>query len=225
MLPFYSDENCIIYNGDCHDIMPLLLTGGYEEFDLLFMDPPFEIWQEIDVSLLPQHKTMIRFTNPVRRYDVYEHFGKPRWELIWHFPDGRWVSHNGPRAHHEIILVYGETGEAYVGEPNEDMTPRKPYRGTWGGEVQYVPRERKLLTSVLTYPRFNPSNPGQCKPEALMRVLLEWIRPKTILDPFMGSGTTLKIAKEMNAQCIGIETEEEKCAHAVMRLAQEVLPL
>jgi len=63
------------------------------------------------------------------------------------------------------------------------------------------------------------------KPEWLMSALCaDYSRvADLILDPFMGSGTTLVAAKNLGRKAIGIEIEEKYCEIAVKRLAQGVL--
>ena len=63
------------------------------------------------------------------------------------------------------------------------------------------------------------------KPDALMRWLVTHGSGlnSLILDPFMGSGTTLRAAKDLGRRAIGIEIEEKYCEIAAKRMSQGVL--
>lgn len=64
------------------------------------------------------------------------------------------------------------------------------------------------------------------KPISLMFWCLSFApQAETIIDPFMGSGTTLRAAKDLRRKAIGIEIEEKYCEIAARRMQQEVLPL
>jgi len=71
-------------------------------------------------------------------------------------------------------------------------------------------------------PNYHPTQ----KPLALMRwciTLQKGVR--AVLDPYMGSGTTLRAAKDLGLKAIGIEREEAYCEIAARRMAQQVLDL
>ena len=64
------------------------------------------------------------------------------------------------------------------------------------------------------------------KPEELIRWCIQQAEPAaTILDPFAGSGTTGRAAKDLGRKAVLIEREERYCEIAASRMAQGVLPL
>ncbi len=63
------------------------------------------------------------------------------------------------------------------------------------------------------------------KPVSLLGYLMSRHPAQTILDPFMGSGTTLVAARDLGRRAIGVEIERKYCDIAIERLRQRALPL
>lgn len=62
------------------------------------------------------------------------------------------------------------------------------------------------------------------KPAAVLRWVMQVVPPgAVVLDPFMGSGSTLRAAKDCGHKVIGIDVDERYCEIAARRLAQGVL--
>ncbi len=78
------------------------------------------------------------------------------------------------------------------------------------GDVWYVPQEP------------DPEHPAPFPLSLPMRAM-ETTPPGPVIDPFMGTGTTLRAAKELGRVGIGIEIEERYCEIAAKRLSQEVM--
>jgi adenine-specific DNA-methyltransferase len=77
--------------------------------------------------------------------------------------------------------------------------------------------------TVMSYPGKHPCE----KPLPLLRHMLDTsARPGAlILDPFAGSGSTLRAAKDAGLRAIGVEQDRRWCEFAARRLAQEALDL
>jgi DNA modification methylase len=67
--------------------------------------------------------------------------------------------------------------------------------------------------------RYHPTQ----KPLTLMTRIIGDLTIGTVADPFMGSGSTLRAAKDLGRGAIGIEIDERYCEIAARRLAQGVL--
>jgi hypothetical protein len=217
--PYYDDGTCVIYHGDCRDHVPQWAVGG----GVMVTDPPYGIkWpagamhsnrSERDAStpsIVGDADTAVRdWVLGVwgdRPSIVFGSWRMPRpsgttHRMIWH-KTGR---HPGVApapifpTDEEIYVI----GSGWVGRP-----PR--------GTVITTHEQRALQPKLIGHP--TP------KPIDLMQSLIELCRPMaTIVDPFMGSGSTLVAAKTLRRRCVGVEIDERYCEIAAKRLAQEVL--
>lgn len=107
-----------------------------------------------------------------------------------------------PAASHEYVFLLSRS---------EDYALRDPGAKWWGSTVWMIAPE-----GVVGHPAAMPQ-------ELALRCLSAG--PGDVLDPFVGSGTTLVAAKLLGRRAIGIEIEERYCEIAVKRLRQGVLPL
>ena len=88
------------------------------------------------------------------------------------------------------------------------------------GQFQFMNRG---VGNIITSPRVAPENHPTEKPVELLHTIIQAVPGDLILDPFMGSGTTLRAAKDLGRKAIGIEIEERYCEIAANRMAQGVL--
>lgn len=217
--PYYQDDACTIYHGDCREILPRL-----ERVDLLLTDPPYGIGADKNLRANKQHGQAVA---PSRDYGVgdWDDTPPPRWlidqaidkarhAIIWGgnhlgMPPAPcwlvWDKDNGGNGYADCELAWTNLPQA---------VRRLRYR--WMGMLQEHAGTDKEL-------RWHPTQ----KPTDVMRWAIQQAPQDcaVIIDPFMGSGTTLRAAKDCGRHSIGIELSERYCEIAAKRLAQEVLAL
>jgi len=214
--PYYDDgKGIVIYHGDCRDILPHL-----PKVDLVLTDPPYGIahasnytcetttaqWMNTEI----QHDGTTELRDFVlSQYDEWVCFASLKVELP--ICRGVLVWDKGPasgmgdltfpwKTSYELICI---NGKGWNGSRDEGVI-----KNHW----------------IVTRASMGRTHPNE-KPESLIAYLLSKHPANTIIDHFMGSGTTLRAAKDLGRKCIGIEIEEKYCEIAARRLGQEVLDL
>jgi site-specific DNA-methyltransferase (adenine-specific) len=200
MTPYYSHAGITIYHGDCRDILPQVTA------DVVVTDPPYGTgW--------------VRGGGAVGEFNAkHETQSWDKWDretlawLIYRFAAGAMF---GPASKADEYRAMGCGLWWYCKTNPRPNGPKREPIVVWP-----FTDERE----VSAYNGDSPLHPCQ-KPDTVMLTLVAWMPAGTVLDPFMGSGTTLVAAKQLGRKAIGIEIEERYCEIAVKRLAQEVLPL
>ena len=214
--PYYDHAGITIYHGDCREVLPTLDVA-----DLLCTDPPYGIGADRN---LRANKQGGRAVAPSRDYGV-----------------GNWDS--APPDDATMQLVLRAAHQAIIWGGNYFRLPPSPAWLVWdkdnGGNTyadcelawtnlsQSVRRVRYRWMGMLQEhggrdkeTRYHPTQ----KPLPVTRWCLAFCpTAHVVLDPFAGSGTTLRAAKDMGRRAIGIELEERYCEIAARRLCQEVL--
>ena len=208
--PYYQDGYCTIYHGDCREILPQL-----EPVDLVLTDPPYLLPQLSGGGNVKHDK--IKGDERLPLDLIYISMFKAinaayffcRWDNLKQMPTPKsvlaWVKNNWSMG--DLKHEHGRQWEACCFYPKEKHA--------------FIRRIPDVIVADRTVNSLHPTE----KPVELMKIIISANEGNTILDPFMGSGTTLRAAKDLNRKAIGIEIEEKYCEIAVERLRQEVLAL
>ena len=194
----------MIYHGDCREIVPQL-----GKFDLLLTDPP---------------------------YGIGEHGGKCRTRGIAvpnHVEMG-WDNETPSPETFAMLLGASENQIVFGGNYFTDKLPvsrgwlywRKLMGGDFAdGELIWTSFDMVLREITKPNKGLRCQHPTQKPLEVITWCLSFAPDAQTILDPFAGSGTTGRAAKDLGRKCTLIEREEKYCEIAARRMCQEVFAL
>ncbi len=239
MRPYYEHAGISIYHGDCRAVLADVVTTA----DVVLTDPPYDAQTHAGARTLDKEARALASTGKRRivasaaiemgfdSLPTVDYTGSLwRWATRWcvifcsvemlgayrEVAGDAWVRGGFWRRPDGAPQITGDR----PGQPGEGLAIlHRPGKKRWnrGGHHAFwecgVERE-------------NRQHPTQ-KPERLMEMLVSDFseRHEIILDPFMGSGTTLAAAKRLGRMAIGVELEEKYCEIAAKRLSQEALPL
>lgn len=212
MKPYYEERGITIYHSDCREAVSQLL----DSFDLLLTDPPYGIGEAAG-----KNKSRGKLA-VAKDYGDFDWDAEPiDFELLRKFMQMCdqsivWGGNYYPFPPSSCWLVWDKVNGASdfadceLAWTNRDSAVRM-FRWQWAGMLQENMGRKDFRT-----------HPTQ-KPLALMKWCISLFPDaKTVLDPFLGSGTTLVAAKAMGLTGVGMEREEKYCEISANRLRQEV---
>lgn len=215
MKPYYQHNGITIYNGDSREILPQL-----EKVNTIITDP---VWPNSLPTLTGSERPYQLFAEAARFFPAIceravIHLGctsDPRFlmGIPKEMPYLRtcWLRYNFP-SYRGRILIGSDVAYVYG-------TPPKARKGghLLPGECSTKDTDMDISVNRKNHPCARKLNH--------LSWLITVFGEQSILDPFMGSGTTLRSAKDLGRTAIGIEIEERYCEVAAKRLSQEVLAL
>ena len=228
---YYDRDGITIYNADCRDVLPYLEPGS---IDLVLTDPPYGVryvtaWRSRNDPLvaaiegdesLDSLRAVMDDVERLLANDRHAYFFASAMKV----GETQEIVSESLTVKNVLIWDKGDAGsvgdlEAGYGVNWEALIYASKGRRTFNG-----PRPRALFRHDWSGTR-DPVHPT-VKPVGILQRFVERssCAGETILDPFMGSGTTLRAAKDLGRRAIGIELEERYCEIAVKRLQQSVLP-
>lgn len=227
MKPYFSSGNIEIYHCDCRELIPSL-----PDIDVVLTDPPYsDVTHEgartggnfEDVSKL------VDFSSVTAEFlrDVYSSLSPKLKSWLVAFMDWHHISALEKEPPRGLRFVRFGVWVKPNGCPQ--FTGDRPAQG-WEG-IGILHREGGKMSwngggrvGVFTYNKINGEHPTE-KPLALVSELITLFSNPgdLIFDPFMGSGTTLRAAKNLGRRVIGCDIDEKWCECAARKLQQEVL--
>lgn len=222
--PYFERDGITIYHGDCLEIMPQLDC----EVDAAITDPPYGIdyqsaWR-IDSDRFDKISgdaqldlAWIKLCEAITKKCL---FCFCRWDTSNDFYNA--ITDTGLTIKSQIIwdrVVHGlgDLKAQYAPQHDNAWFATKPCFVFPGNRPKSIYRFMRVAPDKLSHPTE--------KPIALMKKVINDIAQKNdlILDPFMGSGTTLVAAYHLGRRAIGIELEQKYCDIAIERLRQPPL--
>ena len=212
MKPYFERDGIVIYHGDAREIVPQLDFDG-----LVLTDPPYGISHPTNYADRGRGDLA-----PCRNYEPVYEDDRPF--------DPTWLLQVGSArilwgANHYAHLLPPMSGWLVWDKERPEDLDQATCELAWSDCVKGVRRFRFLWNGMMRASREPLVHPTQ-KPEALMRwcLSLKWTRDfASVLDPYMGSGTTLRAALDAGKQAIGVDVSEAYCEIAARRLDQLTL--
>jgi site-specific DNA-methyltransferase (adenine-specific) len=247
--PYAEGPGWTIYHGDCRVVMPYLQLSNV---GLVVADPPYVAtslrWDRWPTGWVAAVGEAVRTEVPLWCFGSMRMFIEQAQEFEgWSFgQDLVWEKHNGSgfhadrfkRVHEQVVQWYRGRWEEVWKRPvtTPDATARQVRRkarpahmGAVGDSAyQSTDGGPRLMRSVLRVRSTHGHAlvPTQ-KPVGVIEPLLAYnLAPGgVVLDPTMGSGSTLRAAVDRGYSAIGIEAGEATCEIAATRLQQGALSL